>query len=169
MKVSVDTGALIEEFGKDLPRLPGGRVDFSSARRLPVLVCFVECEGRLLLLKRSGKVRSYQGKWCAVAGIIDQAKPLEDLVLGELARELGLGVSDVAAIAAGEPYEFADPLLGRSFRIHPVLARLSGKPRIEIDWEHTDFEWITPEQLDQYDTVPMLEESMRRAIRAALA
>ncbi|MEJ5211610.1 MAG: hypothetical protein WHV61_09300 [Burkholderiales bacterium] len=36
-----DIAAILEEFAQGLPRLPGGRVDYSSARRVPVLVCFV--------------------------------------------------------------------------------------------------------------------------------
>lgn len=168
MAVKVDTTALLEKYGKGLPRLPDGRVDFSEASVLPVLSCFVECNGKLLLLKRSSKVRSYQGKWCAVAGFIDQPRPLEEIVYAELKAELGLKPEDVAGIAAGQPYEFTDEQLGKRWIVHPLFARLKGTPRIEIDWEHTDFEWIRPEDLANYDTVPMLEESMRRAIKAAI-
>lgn len=164
-----DIAAILEEFAQGLPRLPGGRVDYSSARRVPVLVCFVEAGGKILLLKRSSKVRSYPGKWGAVAGCIDRNLPLEELACAELRAELALPAESVASLALGEPYEYTDPLLARTWCIHPLLARLSGTPRIEIDWEHTDFEWIEPQRLAEYDTVPMLEESLRRAIRAALA
>lgn len=169
MSVKVDTAAVLREFAQGLPRLAGGRVDYSSAQRLPVLVCFAECAGRILLLKRSAKVRSYPGKWGAVAGFIDRDQPLEELARAELKRELGVPPECVLRLALGEPYEYADPLLDRTWRIYPMLARLSGTPRIEIDWEHTDFEWIEPQRLAEFDTVPMLEESLRRAIRAALA
>lgn len=168
MGTKVDTAALLEQYGKDLPRLPDGRIDFRDATDMPVLSCFVECQGRLLLLKRSAKVRSYQGKWCVVAGVIDQPKPLEELVHIELRAELGVKPEDVASIAIGEAYAFTDERLGKRWIVHPLFVRLKGTPRIEIDWEHTDFEWIRPEELGKYDTVPMLEESMRRAIKAAL-
>jgi 8-oxo-dGTP pyrophosphatase MutT (NUDIX family) len=168
MPVKVDTAALIEAFGKGLPRFADGRVDFREADQMPVLTCFVECQGKLLLLKRSSKVRRYQGKWCAVAGFIDQAKPLEEIAYAELKAELGLSPGDVASLAVGEPYDFTDEALQKHWRVHPMFARLKGTPRIEIDWDHTDFEWVKPEELCNYDTVPMLEESMRRAIRAAI-
>lgn len=168
MSTKVDTAALLEKFGRDLPRLPDGRIDFRDADAMPVLSCFVECEGKLLLLKRSSKVRRYQGKWCAVAGFIDQAKPLEEIAYAELKAELGLKPEDVASLAVGEPYEFVDEALGKRWLVHPMFARLNGRPRIEIDWEHTDFEWVTPDDLAHYDTVPMLEETMRRAIKAAI-
>jgi 8-oxo-dGTP pyrophosphatase MutT (NUDIX family) len=168
MAIKLDTQALVERFGAGLPRLPDGRVDFSAATELPVLVCFVECQGKILLLKRSSKVRSYRGKWCGVAGYIDQARPVEDIVYAELKSELGLSPQDVDSMSLGQAYDFADPALNRRWRIHPMFVRLKGTPQIEIDWEHTDFEWILPEDLDAYDTVPMLEESMRRAIRAAI-
>ena len=168
MPIKLDTQAIIEEFGQGLPRLPDGRVDYSQARTMPVLTCFVECKGRILLLKRSSKVRSYRGKWCGVAGFIDQAKPVEEIIHQELKVELGLSPQDVTSMNMGQPYDFEDVALQRRWRIHPVFVRLQGTPRIDIDWEHTDFEWIRPEDLGDYDTVPMLEESMRRAIRAAI-
>ncbi|MEO1766271.1 NUDIX domain-containing protein [Thiobacter aerophilum] len=169
MPVKVDTAAILEEFAQGLPRLAGGRVDYSSARRLPVLLCFVECAGRILLLKRSAKVRSYPGKWGTVAGFIDRALSLEALACAELKAELGVPPECVAHFALGEPYEYTDPSGERTWRLFPMLARLAGTPRIEIDWEHTDFEWIEPQNLADYDTVPMLEESLRRAIRASIA
>jgi len=168
MALKLDTAALIEKYGKDLPRFADGRVDYGGATHMPVLSCFVESHGKLLLLKRSGKVRSYQGKWCAVAGFIDQAKPIEDIAYAELKAELGLGRDDIAELVLGQPYDYADDALGKCWRVYPMLARLRGTPRIEIDWEHTDFEWIAPEDLGNYDTVPKLDESMRRAIRAAI-
>lgn len=168
MAIKLDTRTLIEKFGEGLPRFPDGRVDFSQAQAMPVVTCFLECQGKILLLKRSTKVRSYQGKWCGVAGFIDQAKPIEEIVHAELRAELGLSPQDVESMALGQPYDFADATLGRSWRVHPMFVRLKGTPRIEIDWEHTDFEWVLPEDVSNYDTVPMLEESMRRAIRAAI-
>jgi 8-oxo-dGTP diphosphatase len=164
----VDTHALVRKFGKDLPRFADGRVDYSGATQMPVLTCFVESRGKILLLKRSPKVRSYQGRWCTVAGAIDQPKPIEDLAYAELKTELGLRPEDIERLVIGQPYEFSDPELKKHWRVLPMLARLRGTPRIEIDWEHTDFEWIMPEDLCNYDTVPRLEESMRRALKAAM-
>lgn len=147
-----------------LPRLSDGRIDYANSDTAPVLVCFVFFKGKMLLLKRSSQVRAYAGKWCTVAGYIDEAKSLEEKARRELEQELGLKSSDILSIATGEPYEFRDPDLNKQWHIHPMVAVLEHAMEVTIDWEHADFEWIDPAQLEEYDTVPKLEESLRRAL-----
>jgi hypothetical protein len=35
---------------------------------------------------------------------------------------------------------------------------------MQLDWEHTDSQWILPEEINDYDVVPKLEESLRRVL-----
>ncbi len=147
-----------------LPHLSDGRIDYANSDSAPVLVCFVFYKGKMILLKRSSQVRAYAGKWCSVAGYIDEAKALEEKAGRELEQELGVKSSDILSIALGEPYEFRDPELNKQWHIHPIAVTLRHAVEAAIDWEHADFEWIDPEQLAEYDTVPRLDESLRRAL-----
>ena len=162
----MDILATLKEF-EHLPHFPDGRIDYSHADKAPVLTCFVAYQGKILLLKRSCKVRAYQGKWCAVAGYLDEAKPLQAKALQELKEELGIKPENIASFALGAAYEFHDAQLNKTWLIHPMLAVLKQPIQVDIDWEHADFEWIAPARLAEYDTVPMLAESLKRALAAA--
>lgn len=159
----MDTQKILAPY-QHLPRLSDGRIDYANSERAPVLVCFVFYKGKIVLLKRSSQVRAYAGKWCTVAGYIDEAKSLQEKASRELEQELGLKAGDILSITAGEPYEFQDTELNKRWHIHPLAVVLSHAVEVTIDWEHADFEWIEPAQLAEYDTVPMLDESLRRAM-----
>jgi 8-oxo-dGTP pyrophosphatase MutT (NUDIX family) len=159
----VDIERLLREFS-DLPRRPDGRIDYSHSDKAPVVTCFVKCGGRILLLKRSDQVRVYRGKWCTVAGYIDEPKPIRAKVLEELAEELGLSEADVTTMVIGGSYEFFDPDARKTWIVHPVLVRFDRQPQIQLDWEHTEFTWILPDEISSYETVPKLAESLTRVI-----
>ena len=49
--------AIIKEFANKLPKFPDGRIDYSSSDIAPVITVFVKHKDKILLLKRSDKVR----------------------------------------------------------------------------------------------------------------
>jgi len=152
---------MLKEFD-GLPRFPDGRIDYSNSDKAPVLTCFVRFEDKILLLKRSERVQTYQGKWHTVAGYIDEPKPIRQKALEELEEELDIHSKDVSGFTAGEPYEFFDEGAMKSWIVHPVLVELKKKPEVRLDWEHTEFKWISPDEVEGYDTVPKLDESLKR-------
>lgn len=101
-----------------------------------------------------------------MAGYLDEVRPLRDKIVEELAEELGLAESAITQIHYGEPHEYLDPDTDKTWLIHPVLVELSGKPQVTLDWEHTDFAWIEPGKINSYEIVPMLDETLRRALEA---
>jgi len=154
---------LLAQF-EHLPRFADGRIDFSGSDRIPVVTCFVQFEGQLLLLRRSQMVRTYRGKWCTVAGYLDELKTVRQKALCELEEELNVPDQAVADFSQGTAYEFDDADSGKTWIVHPVLVRLVQQPLVSLDWEHTEFKWIDPSKIGDYDTVPMLERSLRAAM-----
>lgn len=53
---------IIKEFAKKLPKFPDGRIDYSNSDIAPVITVFVRYKDKILILKRSDKVRAYQRK-----------------------------------------------------------------------------------------------------------
>ncbi|NIQ06051.1 MAG: NUDIX domain-containing protein, partial [Candidatus Korarchaeota archaeon] len=94
---------------------------------------------KILLLKRSHKVRTYRGKWFPVAGYLEELKPIRKKALEEVQEETGISGNNISSIHIGRPYEFKDPKLGVTWIDHPVLLELKNKPDIELDWEHTEY------------------------------
>lgn len=150
---------VIRELGKLLPKFPDGRIDYSHSITAPVVIVFVKHKDKILLLKRSKKVAAYQGKWSVVAGYLDEPKPLKQKVLEELNEEVGIKEDEVAGIKWGQSYKFRDDSINRLWLRFPVLIELKKKPDIVLSWEHTEFKWIKPEQIPDFDTPPFFHVS----------
>jgi len=60
----------------------------------------------------------------------------------------------------GSRYQFTDINAKKTWIVFPAKVILSKKPSIQLDWEHTDFQWIAPEDITNFDTVPNLKKSL---------
>jgi 8-oxo-dGTP pyrophosphatase MutT (NUDIX family) len=147
---------VVSKLAKLLPRDLQDRIDYTNSIDCPVIVCFIVAENQVLLLKRSQEVSAYRGYWNTLAGYLDEEKPLIDVILEELDEELQLDFSLVEEIKSGEIYHNYDPDSGKNWIVHPSLVRLIQMPEIVIDWEHTDYKWVMPEDMDLYNTPPKL-------------
>ena len=162
---NIDINKLLKEFSGKLPRFPDGRIDYTNSDRAPVLSCFVEYDGLILLLKRSDKVLAYHGKWNSVAGFIDKPMPLYDLALIELKEELGIYKKIIKGFKTGKPYNLQDKSIGKTWIVHPMLAELTSMPKIKLDWEHTDYKWIDPKDIKKYDIIPKLDKALKSVLK----
>lgn len=156
--------ALIESFAKKLPLFPDGRINYTHSDTAPVITVFVNFKGRILLLKRSDKVLTYKGKWNTVAGYLDEIRPIKEKVYEELFEELGIKEKDIKSISIGESYNFTDTSAKRSWIVHPVKVDLAYDVKIRLDWEHTEYRWIDPNDIDDFDTVPNAKVSLKKAL-----
>lgn len=155
---------VLREFSEKLPKFSDGRIDYSNSNKAPVLTCFVKYGDKILLLKRSDKVRVYQGLWNAVAGYLDEPRSLEEKAHKELREELGITANIIRQTKLGQPYELNDVKAQKIWVIFPVLVELNKKPVIKLDWEHTDFKWIDPIDLKSFDIVPNLDKTLDRVL-----
>jgi 8-oxo-dGTP pyrophosphatase MutT (NUDIX family) len=149
----------IEKFARKLPKFPDGRINYSNSDTAPVATIFIKYRDKILLLKRSDEVREYKGKWNVVAGYLDEFKPFHEKILEEINEETGINESNILSIQFGKQYEFTDEKINKTWIIHPVLVELRNEPKIKLDWEHTEYKWIKPEELKIFDIVPELDKS----------
>ena len=147
---------ILREMSEKLPKFPDGRIDYSHSDRAPVLNCFVKFRDKVLLLKRSGQVRAYRGLWNSVGGYLDEFCSVEEKVREELREELGIGDDLIGKIKIGEAYEMTDGEIRKTWIIFPVLAELNREPEIKLDWEHTEYRWIIPADMEKFDTIKNL-------------
>ncbi len=163
-KKEIKINQVLKEFTAKLPKFSDGRIDYSHSDKAPVLTCFVKFQDKILLLKRSNKVRVYQKKWNTVAGYLDEPKPIRQKALEELKEELGILQKDIMQIKLGVPYKFFDNDVKKIWLVHPILIELKQKPRIKLDWEHTEYKWIYPKDILKYDIPSKLDESLKRVL-----
>ncbi len=154
----------IERFADSLPKLPDGRIDYTDSDTAPVVLVFVKCGDRFLLLKRGDKVGVYKGRWNVVGGYLDEPKPVREKALVEVREELGIEEGDITSVRLGKSYVTLDKQIGRMWIVYPVLVELNSEPEIRLDWEHTEYRWIKPEELGDFDTVPDLGKGLESVL-----
>ncbi len=123
-----------------------------------VVTCFLECDARILILRRSEMVGSFQGRWAGVSGYVETTADEQTLI--ELEEETGLRREDLELVRKGDPLEAEDE--GIKWVVHPYLFRIKERNKVKIDWEHNKIRWIKPGDIDNYETVPMLKETLAR-------
>ncbi|HJX04061.1 MAG TPA: nicotinamide-nucleotide amidohydrolase family protein [Dehalococcoidia bacterium] len=119
-----------------------------------VVTCFIRYRGRVLILKRSQKVGTYQGKWSAVSGYIEHE--VLQQAYTEIQEETGLSASDLHLVKRGAPVVMVDEGLKTKWTIYPFLFQARTVNSLRIDWENTEIKWIKPEDMVKFDTVPGL-------------
>src|SRR5712692_32191 len=137
-------------------------------RLTPVVSCFLlrfdGNEPRLLLVRRSQRVGSYQGQWAGVSGFIEADTTPEEQAYTEIREETGLQREQVRVLRRGAVVEHIDAELGRHWYIHPFLFETLVPDAIRIDWEAEEMRWIDPLELQNYETLPKLVEAYTSAV-----
>jgi predicted aconitase with swiveling domain/ADP-ribose pyrophosphatase YjhB (NUDIX family) len=132
-----------------------GVVELPDVSEKHVVSCVVQDGDRMLLLKRSEKVGTFKGYWAAVSGFVEENETPSETACKELREETGL---DMCYTKEGRTVVVRDG--NTVWHVHPYLFQAT-KPRVEIDWEHTEFSWVRPQDLKDFQTVPGLVEMVR--------
>jgi 8-oxo-dGTP diphosphatase len=130
----------------------------------PVVTSFLLRQGQegqeILLVRRSQRVRTYQGAWAGVSGYLEAGvTPLEQAYT-ELREEVDLDSSSVTLVKAGPPLLVEDGAQNLRWLVHPFLFTLRNQQDLRLDWEALEMRWVRPGELGAYHTVPMLAEAM---------
>jgi 8-oxo-dGTP pyrophosphatase MutT (NUDIX family) len=132
----------------------------SQPKRLfNVITVFLEHNKRILILRRSQKVRTMNMKWAGISGYIENEDPLVR-ALKEIEEETGLGKEKVKLLRIGRPLEAVESDKSDIIWIvYPYLFH-SNTNLIRIDWEHDQYRWIKTQEIQNYETVPKLKEAL---------
>lgn len=120
---------------------------------------------QVLVLRRSDKVGSYQGRWAGVSGFLESESPYERALI-EIEEETGIPPSGVRLLAQAGPLHIPDEAISRNWRVHPFLFEASDPQQIRTDWEHVESRWVEPAQLRELETVPGLADVLDRLLAA---
>jgi 8-oxo-dGTP pyrophosphatase MutT (NUDIX family) len=122
-----------------------------------VVTCFLQYNDKILILKRSDKVRTHKCKWAGVSGYIEDGETDVQTAYKEISEETGFANTDVELISKGEPIHVQDGT--KVWIVHPFLFKCR-KDKIRIDWEHSEYRWISPDELKNYDFVVFLDHAL---------
>lgn len=127
-------------------------------RATKIVTSFIRDDGKLLILKRSDEVKSMKGLWAGISGIIEKnEEPLTRAKI-EIFEEVGITEDKISLIKATEEIRIVSPQYkNHEWEIFPFLFEVNN-PKITLNWENSDFKWISIEELENYETVPSLQK-----------
>jgi 8-oxo-dGTP diphosphatase len=131
--------------------------------RNDIVTAFIEYQGKILLLRRSQKVKTMKGKWAGVSGYIEKSEAPVRRAITEIQEETGLANENIKLLEEGKPLEAADNMRPNNiiWVVHPFYFR-ANTDEIRLDWEHDAYKWVNPIEIEKFDTVPRLKEAFDR-------
>jgi len=123
-------------------------------------------EGKLLILRRSDKVKTYKGLWGGITGYVEPGEEPYETALKEIQEEVGIEKEHVVLINQGNIVKFTDIYEGNQYEwtVYPFVFKIRKNEKIQIDWEHLEYRWITPSEITRYDTVPHLKQTVSESL-----
>ncbi len=114
--------------------------------------------GKILVLRRAPGMSYQPGSWDLPGGHLAIGELMEECVAREIEEETGLAVS-------------IERLLGVHNSVGPyvqviyacALAHPPGELRLR-PWEHVEWRWVAPAELDRLELIPYLEGIIRRGM-----
>jgi len=131
----------------------------NNLRFTNIVTSFIKNSDRILILKRSDKVKSMKCLWAGVSGIIEKndTTPL-GRAKTEILEETGIGEEEIELLKANERIKIeAAQYKNHEWNIFPFLFSTKNS-KIKLNWENSEFKWIKPNEIKNYETVPELEK-----------
>ena len=127
-------------------------------RSTKIVTSFIRDNQKLLILKRSDKVKSMKGLWAGISGIIEKnEEPLKRAKI-EIFEEVGITEELITLVKTSEEMRINSPQYeNHEWEIFPFLFEAKN-PIIKLNWENSEFKWINIEELENYETVPSLQK-----------
>ena len=127
-------------------------------RSTKIVTSFIKNKNKLLILKRSDKVRSMKGLWSGVSGIIENNETPINRAKIEIFEEIGIKEDKITLIKSIEKMKISSPQYeNHEWEIFSFLFETK-ETKIKLNWENSDFKWINKNELKNYQTVPSLDK-----------
>ena len=145
-----DYSDIINECADGLPIFDDGRIDFSTAKIIPVVNIILAYEDEILIMKRTSKVLTNKNMWDCIGGYYDEIIPPEKKALKEVIEETGISHSNILSTNVGKIFNIIDKNPARRWIVFPIMFTLKDKIDPKLDWEHSDFKWIKKNRIQGF-------------------
>ena len=129
-----------------------GIVALPDVTEKPVVTAFLRNRGRVLIVRRGSRVKTFRGAWSGISGYVEGLEPPLWRARREVLEETGI---EQATLTARGPVIRARHA-STVFAIHPFLFDVRGR-KVTLDWENVEARWVRPPDLQRLGkTVPRL-------------
>jgi len=123
-----------------------------------IVTSFIKNDDKILILKRSDKVKSMKCLWAGISGIIENNETPLTRAKIEIFEEAGIHEEQIELLKAIQQIKISSPQYkNHEWNIFPFLFKAKN-PEIKLNWENSEFKWIEPNDIKNYKTVPDLEK-----------
>ena len=127
-------------------------------RSTRIVTSFIKNNNKILILKRSDKVRSMKNLWSGVSGIIENNEIPVNRAKIEIFEEVGIRENKIELIKSVEKIKILSPQYeNHEWEIFSFLFETK-ETKIKLNWENSEFKWINKNELKNYQTVPSLDK-----------
>ena len=127
-------------------------------RSTKIVTSFIKNKSKLLILKRSDKVRSMKELWSGVSGIIEKEETPINRAKIEIFEEIGIVEDKITLVKSIEKMKISSPQYeNHEWEIFSFLFETK-ETKIKLNWENSEFKWINKNELKNYQTVPSLDK-----------
>jgi len=134
--------------------MPGKDLNYTN-----IVTSFLKNHDKILILKRSDKVKSMKNLWAGISGIIekDDLSPLSRAEI-EIFEETGIKQEQINLLKESQQMKIVSvQYKNHEWNIFPFLFSTKNS-KIKLNWENSDFKWIELNESKNYETVPELEK-----------
>ena len=127
-------------------------------RSTKIVTSFITNKDKVLLLRRSNKVKTMKGMWAGISGIIEKnEEPLRRAKI-EIFEEVGIVEKKITLLKTAEKLRVSSPQYqNHEWEIFPFLFGTED-PTIKLNWENSEYRWIDANEITDYETVPSLQK-----------
>ncbi|MEJ2259592.1 MAG: NUDIX domain-containing protein [Nitrosopumilaceae archaeon] len=126
-------------------------------RSTRIVTSFIKDNDKFLILKRSNKVKTMKGLWAGISGIIENEEDPLNRAKIEIFEELGITEDKIKFLKAASKMTVHSPQYeNHEWEIFPFLFE-SSNPTIKLNWENSEYKWVTMNEIKNYETVPSID------------
>ena len=122
--------------------------NFDASFQVSAVYCFFD--GKMLILKRANHKKSEPGKWGVPAGKIEHGEDKVSCAMREMKEETDVDLSPEKLSFVKEVHVVWDEA---HFSFNIFRYEFDELPEISINYESSEYQWISSDEIDLYDLV----------------
>lgn len=113
-------------------------------------------DGRYLILKRSEHEKAFPGYWCFPGGKVEGEQTLDEALAEEIKEETGLTMKGGKVLLRDVAFTRPDE---QTVKVFVYLCGVENPDNVTLEEDgFTEYAWVTPEELESYQTTNLQEE-----------